>query len=582
MSALTSLLRPVSVAALVAAVAIFLSACGDPEVRCRTSEDCDSEQLCVEGICQDASEFNIGEPNQDPNQDECQIGESACTPSLNTTSNVYFIRTLPGSPESQVILIRNSGTADLEIDQIQVDGEAYSISFPSSPQADPSSDTTSFSPTVLSPDGDPLYLRITFDPPGEGFFPGEVEIQSNDPSRSVHRITLHGNDARGCAQISHDEGLDFGTTSLNQRSSRAVTIENCSLAAPLQIFEIELIDADDAFTLSLGPLSDLDEEPYVLPLLDMTDFAVHYDPTDPGPHTATLRLFTNDHRHNEVFIPITGQAAAVDCPPVEIAASIDGTALDTSSMVTVEPLTQVDLQAVAVDDGPENLDYLWSLITRPFRAYAHFSPDPNSLETSIQFDVTGFFRVELVAVNSDGISTCEPALLDVHVAPDPDQEIFVQLIWNSILLPEPEPGEGNDMEIHYVHPSGTWGSEQWAVWADQPEQSWDGGLARMENTDWWGEYPELLSHTGPVSGQNYDLGVYYKHDFGLGPSEASVSVFFHGELVYDRRARRVDLEDDLWRVGIVAWSDTSPAFQEIDDVIRQHPLEPGPPPPFQD
>jgi len=85
--------------------------------------------------------------------------------------NVYV-----GYPEGMPLTIANVGTDTLKVDEIAVDGTAFSVSI------------SDFN----LPPGEEFVLRVTFDPPDASHYTGTVSITSNDPDEPVVSVDLSG------------------------------------------------------------------------------------------------------------------------------------------------------------------------------------------------------------------------------------------------------------------------------------------------------------------------------------------------------------------------------------------------------
>lgn len=575
------MIRHLLILSILASVSILL-ACGQEQAAtCTQNDECEDGFYCDDGLCREGdNSLNIGEPDECPDVDNPICGD----PYISSMSELYFIRTAPGTSEWQMVVLHNTGTAPLDIEDISVEGESFRATFPAGllddgtypPRED---DAENFQARTLRVGDGRMLVRIWFEPTTTELSRGRLVITSNAINGEEYSIDLTGNDARGCLQASHDEGLDFGSASIEGSTVRSITLENCSLAADLNIHHIGLTDSSGGvFSIPADSYpGNLPVESYTLERLNMTDIALRYSPEAETSHTGELLIVSNDYRDNELRIPLSGQGVHSECPVARIDAQpAQGTGSGGADVITISPMDAIELTAAnSSDPNGQELTYEWALISRPFRSYARFTPSPTAMSPELLVDLAGHYRVELTVKNEDGVANCEPAIVDIDAAFHED--IALQLIWHAMLLPEPEEGEGNDMSLHYVHPLGTWGSSDWSVYIDHPEQNWDGGEVRLANYDYWGEFPEIITHMGPVSGQNYDVGVHYRFEANLGPAEASLSVYLQGELVWEERDWRIFNQNDLWHAGLIAWSN-EPTFHIVGHNVPGHSLSPSPPP----
>jgi Abnormal spindle-like microcephaly-assoc'd, ASPM-SPD-2-Hydin/Protein of unknown function (DUF1573) len=131
--------------------------------------------------------------------------------SMNPTS-VNFGNVTVGSPNSQTVLIQNSGTAALTVSQATASGTGFSISGLAIPATIAAGGSTTF--------------NVSFAPAGAGAASGSVSIVSNAPG-SPTALPLSGTGVSTTMSLSASTtNLIFGSVSIGSNSSQPVTLTN--------------------------------------------------------------------------------------------------------------------------------------------------------------------------------------------------------------------------------------------------------------------------------------------------------------------------------------------------------------------
>lgn len=581
--------------------------CSDEAVSCSDDEDCVDSEICVDRHCEpdETGDFNLSEPgepgepinngsNDEPNGQDNQIDpvnqsggedcpDEGCKPRLFTPNTVTFIDVAMGDIDTILTFIENYGEAPLEIDAITVDSDGdFELTYPGPRDEEGTlpprqEDQLIFSPTTLEP-GEELMLRTWFIPQADGTREGSFTISSNAVRNEEFTVELRGNYRPGCLLASHrTEGLHFGAVTIEDTAYRTITLENCSLSTELQLDGIAISDNDGGvFGIREDSYpGDLPDSPLLLEPKEEVTVVVGYVPTDEEHNAGELLISSTDEHRPQMAIPLSGHGTTSTCPIAEISTAEDSNPGD---MLQVSPLETVQLSGENSHnpDGPEIETYEWSLIGTPFTAHPMmgFEPSANAANPDLWLDVTGSYQVELNVIDEEGNASCQPATIELQAIPDDD--VYLEMSWHTPYTTDTELGEGTDLHLHYVHPNGHWGSPEWSVFTHQPEQQWDGGRVVMKNSDIWGEFPEVISHEDPEAGAEYNVGVHYNHDFGLGVSDVTMRVFLQGELAWEIYDERIYDVGDLWHMGRVVWSD-SPTFTTVDTLSTDHDLPTEPP-----
>lgn len=208
---------------------------------------------------------------------------------LQSETATYKFGTVQQNSESMpvVFTVRNSGNADLQVDDISVSDSAnFGI------------DDASL-PAVLGP-GEEGWFSMTFTPTSTGNISAIVSIANNDGDESPFTFTVTGTgDANGvqdiavscmCLYVPAGTGrYDFGTVEVGQYSPKVTfTIQNPGTAT-LEVERVYLSSGDPAqYLLDSGSTSK------TVPAGGSTSFTITFNPAETGSITALVAIDTND------------------------------------------------------------------------------------------------------------------------------------------------------------------------------------------------------------------------------------------------------------------------------------------------
>jgi hypothetical protein len=215
-------------------------------------------------------------------------------PAVTVSGSLNFGTVPRGSSASRNVVVQNTGTADLKINNVSFSGDsAYSIS-----PASPTSGT-------LAPGGS-LVVEVTFAPPQSATSPGPrtgtLTISTDDPSSPT--VTVPATGTVGLPKVALSPGaLDFGTVCPGDSVQRELTVTNVG-TAPLTITNVS-IGAGSTAGLSVLPIPGL---PVTLPVGAHLSFTVAFAPVGPfgGPVSGTVVVDTDDPVNPQVSVPISG------------------------------------------------------------------------------------------------------------------------------------------------------------------------------------------------------------------------------------------------------------------------------------
>jgi hypothetical protein len=534
-----------------------------------------------------------------------ELNPDSLAPSLTVSrSQVNFSGVAPGSRASQSIILENTGYSALNLDDIRIsDSDRYTVTkfvdqSSSEESGDdkeggsgnegqagpaPCSDESASEPcdppisevigTSLEP-GETVKIRVYFEPINDQAVEGNLVIFSNDSESSETVIPLIGNSGTPCLGLSQDDTINFGSTSTGQTATQTVTVQNCrSQADDLTLNSIQIdSDEDDVFEIADLPGNLGSGEPYTLEGDEQVNFAVQFTPAEKSTYNGQIRVQSNDPaytRQNEKdgkLVDLVGKGNDNPCPTASAKAGIKGSGQlrspDNQGVVDIDTLPLETIQF----DGTNSSDqadgsierYEWSIIDRPADSTARLTPSANVAKPEMFLDLAGEYTVELVVYDDDGAQSCGQRSL-VKITAVPDDDIHVQLVWDTPSDPDETDTNGTDLDLHYLSPKATsWNEAPWDIfwynktadWGQSGDSSDDPSLD-IDDTD--GAGPENVNHNNPAPGNSYTVGVYYYDDNGFGPSYATVRIYVRGELAKEYKNKYMKETFDFWKVGLIDW-----------------------------
>ncbi len=136
-----------------------------------------------------------------------------------------------GQSSTQQVLLYNRGGDPLTIQNAVKSGLGpFTLAF--IPSEEP--------PNVIEKD-EAFAIDVTYTPTDTDVDRGTITVTSDDPNEPSIEIALNGNDPTACITVTPRVG-DFGEIAPNQKSTKDLTIFNCSSTLDLNISSIELSD----------------------------------------------------------------------------------------------------------------------------------------------------------------------------------------------------------------------------------------------------------------------------------------------------------------------------------------------------
>lgn len=503
----------------------------------------------------------------------------------------------------------NIGTEVLLLDDIRVDGSAnFDLAIGDESIADAGD------PAALwaDPDGDGepglapgagFDIEVRYTATADVFDEALAVFRSNDEVE-VRTVPLAANGATPCVRIT-PATLEFGAALIGRDTPKRITIESCG-GEPLRLDGIELTnDGGGAFALdddSLPPL------PSQLPAQVMGEappsrgITVVFSPEAEQIYEGRLLIATNDTATPEVEVPLIGRGTLNECPVARVVEE-DYTVLPLD-VITLDASTSTDT------DGPDGrpVRYQWTVVQRPEGSTAmpveQFDnpvrpadggrPDSEATPTAQFFvDLAGDYVIELRVVdNLDAAApseACPQAPAQVRIHATPDEDIHVQLVWDTPGDPDQTDNDGSDVDVWFLHPSAV----EWVELIDRlrcyygnPNPDW--GMSNnpdddpsLDIDDVSGAGPENINLNNPENTQQlggaYRVGVHYYRSWQetggggeYGPSLVTVRIYLGGAVAYEGERELFD-SGDFWEVASIVWT---PGDRRVQPINRFSELPP--------
>lgn len=326
----------------------------------------------------------------------------------------------------------------------------------------------------------------------------------------------------GCASLS-PESLNFGVVEVGRSAQASVTLENCSPDETLALQDVVL---DPPFAVSLPGDTTLD------PLQSLT-ISVIFSPTSQGSFTEEA-VFATDF--GDLVVALEGQTPVDETCPTAIATVTGQPGSAGTDAVTVPAETTVYLSAATSmsPDGSE-LFYQWTFISKPAASTAQLTPNNDVVRPTLFVDTPGTYELSLETFTADSAVACPDDRVTITAEPVGNGgRVRVDLTWDTPADVDQTDATGTDLDLHYMHPSGSWNTPPWDCFWQNIDADWGAdGQATVEEDDIDGMGPERIVHESPGP-RTYNVGVYYYADLhGLGESYATVQIYLDGQLSYE-------------------------------------------------
>ncbi|MBN1947147.1 MAG: hypothetical protein JW797_15865 [Bradymonadales bacterium] len=420
--------------------------------------------------------------------------------------------------------------------------------------------------------GETTQVDLVFHPISCAPVQAALRIASSDEVESVKQVSLLTTGLH--AEMSVDpESIAFGRVGANQRVSRSLRIENLGLC-PLHIDRLQIEGSDhfslrvpDPVTGILRPFSP-DDLPFVVVAEEPLELdVVYYTPQD-IPETAVLTIDAREEPE-PWEIPLS---ANIRVPPVAVAqAWVLGRDDPPAREILTIPLETIQLDGSrSYDPDREVVAYRWLVLERPQDSTAALEPNELAVDPIFFLDLAGDYLFTLTVYDDDGLASTNTA--EIRVTAVPDQDIHVQLVWNTPDDPDQYDRHGTDVDLHLLRIPGSWDTPPWDCHWKNMEPDWgqannpeDDPSLDIDDVDGLG--PENINLDRPESGVTYAIGVYYYSDREMGASFVTVRVYIDGVQRFEIADRELTRTGVFWDVGRITW----PSIR-VDTVDEIHPF----------
>jgi hypothetical protein len=516
-------------------------------------------------------------------------------------STIDFGRVGAGQVGEQIVTITNIGSAPLDVSEMSLSGSMdFSVRIGDS---DPAQDGL---PDDPDGDGTPglgagasFEVMVIYAPEVDGPDVGELSIRSDDSERPDVRVSLSANGASPCIQV-NPESLEFAAALQGRVTTRPVVVESCG-GQPLEITAVYLSD-DSSPVYAVSDESP--ELPIELPAFEQgmappnNTILVDFAPEDTAAYGGKLIIESNDPLRPMIEVPITGRGTLNDCPVAVVSE-------DTFNVLPLDIVT-LDASDSTDADGPDGVPvrYNWTVTQAPEGSTAApverfqdprrpldtgLPDDPSTPRALFFVDLAGTYTIELtVADNLDLTApseTCQQPAAVVTIEAQPDQDIHVQMVWNTPGDGDQTDADGADVDLHLRHPNGrNWAQAPLDCYYANPSPDWGPagppGNPSLDIDDVNGAGPENINLDEPENtdalGGQYRVGIdYYRADNfasgrSWGPSEVTVRIYLGG-VEAGEWVRVLQDTHHFWVVGSIVWTDGDRRVQEINRYYQQVP-----------
>ncbi len=504
--------------------------------------------------------------------------------------NVIFENVLQGTKAKKSLIIKNTGTADLEVEAVELVNNAAGDFDLRYSEASPRDSV----PATLEPqnENDYIMVEVTYQPSRAGQDTGQIRVRSNDDDRPEVIVDLVARSIFPCVQVTPLD-LDFRRVLVGDSEEATVEVTNCG-NADLKVDSLALVEgtsADFSFAVGLEGLDDACIQDRAAPCVGESviegnatkTFLVQYAPSDEGADGGRIALLTNVEGSEKVEVNLFGRGTT-NVPPVCLAeariagAQEWGTYEDEDNLLETIPLKTIELKATGSQDPDGSIvAHKWQVVQRPNDSTAQIAPHEGAAEATFFLDLAGQYIFELEVTDNYGQSSRPNCPVVVQAIPDED--IHIQLVWDTPADPDQTDkgfGAGSDVDLHLLHPLGDWNCAPRDVYYANPNPDWgsqfdpsDDPSLDIDDTD--GAGPENINLNHPENNRVYRVGVHYFNDHGYGPSFVTVRIFIQGVLRFELANKRLAGTDQFWDVATIAWP--TGHITPIDQVFDAPPNE---------
>jgi hypothetical protein len=242
---------------------------------------------------------------------------------------------------------------------------------------------------------------------------------------------------------------------------------------------------------------------------------------------------------------------------------------DPDGRIAPRPLQQITLDGSRTYPGSTSgsiANYDWSLVQKPADSSMVLEPGSDETTVTVMPRHRGTYIFELAARDDVGQQECRPARLQMDVTPA--GQMYATLTWTTPGDSDPSDSRGSDLDLHLLHPKGTWNELPWDCYWDNPTPDWTMGAASAADPELLqdvvsGRGPERVETDRPQDGLTYRIGVDYFSDHGFGPLRATLRIWIEQRQVFVRKDVALK-PGEFWEVAEIEWP--TGTVVEIGDV----------------
>jgi hypothetical protein len=368
-------------------------------------------------------------------------------------------------------------------------------------------------------------------------------------------ITGYGVDEGLPVIVVDPEQLNYPPTAAGDVGILPLTVTNRG-SHDLLISSVEVVCPDALEcpfrALSAGSIIDQPISPDLF-----TELRVAFEPPDLGGFSGVLRLHSNDLARPTVEVPLEGSGHE---PPVAQAQLVN-------NPDNIAPLDQVVFDGRSSFSPVEDIsiaEYHWSLIARPPGSTAVVQ-DADLAEAGLMADLAGDYTVELFVVDSEGVRSVSPAILQFRAVPK--DAVHVQLTWDH---------PNADLDLHFIRANAANPDDPFAAF----DLSFDAYFSNRFPDDWYDEQrqhprldiddqrgfgPENINIEEPAE-DTFQAWVHYWNDNSDSvqpePTEAVLRVYIHGLLTHEA-VHWFDSDQVMWKAIQMDWPDLN--FRDLNE-----------------
>ncbi len=491
------------------------------------------------------------------------IRTSELAPRVFSNTQVSFGRVPPVTDATRDMTfkltdISNVGQSPLTISRIEISPKSsdFKVVYPVE-GADDKNDPgfpLKLDPTEMIP------AKIFFNPTTAEGSEAELFIYSDDPDSPTYKVDLIGNSGEPCIEvITGEDEINFGEGGIGFANNKKITIRNCG-SGELELKSVETCtDAggncapDNIFRIKPDSLPTL---PDIIPSGETRSFVVVYTPIDETVSTGVLTLTSDDPAKSPLTIPLTAKGTDNQCPDAVAEAKLAETNRFLTEINTI-PLKSIEFRGSNSTDVDGSIArYVWTIVERPLGSTARLQPDSEVENPTLFLDLAGDYVIELVVYDDQGTASCGEQDF-VKISATPDEDIHIQLVWNTPADQDQTDSEGTDMDLHLLHPLGTWNNDPWDIFYENKTGEW-GALGASDDPsldadDTNGAGPENINLNNPEAGLSYAVGVYYFNAYAFGVSYATVRIFIQGRQRFELKDVFLPATGTFWYVATIEW-----------------------------